>query len=112
MGDAQCGDVVWRQVVHARPVKQDGPTSGPKERPGLTAYLFAWVAMVPFAVLPNAYMGPLARKIGGVDVAGLVGLLIAGLTYRFFTRSFSLKHEQAAIAESNKELEDLVHGSD
>jgi purine-cytosine permease-like protein len=81
-------------------------------RPGLTAYLFAWVAMVPFAVLPNAYMGPLARTIGGVDVAGLVGLLVAGFTYRFFTRSFSLQHEQAAIAESNKELEDLVKRRD
>ncbi len=48
---------------------------------GLTAYAVGFGASIPFFVVPNVYTGPLAARIGGVDVGWLVGLAAASAAY-------------------------------
>jgi purine-cytosine permease-like protein len=48
---------------------------------GLTAYVAGFVASIPFFVVPDLYTGPLAARIGGVDVGWLVGLAAAASVY-------------------------------
>jgi purine-cytosine permease-like protein len=73
---------------------------------GLLAYACGLAAMVPFAVLPGVYTGPVAAALGGVDAAWIVGLLVSGLGYK--TIAPDVAHEAAAIAASNRELEGLA----
>ncbi|HEV7432685.1 MAG TPA: cytosine permease, partial [Steroidobacteraceae bacterium] len=67
---------------------------------GLIAYSVGFVAMLPFGVLPELYMGPAARALGGVDVGWLVGLLVSAGAYLLLVRDFDPAHEARAIAES------------
>ena len=53
---------------------------------GLTAYLLGVAAEVPFMVL-TFYSGPLARALGGVDVAFAIGLAVAGVSFFILGRS-------------------------
>jgi cytosine/uracil/thiamine/allantoin permease len=71
---------------------------------GLAAYAIGFVAMLPFFVLPEFYMGPAARALGGVDLGWLVGLVVAAAVYLWLSRSFEPTREAAAIAESNAAL--------
>jgi purine-cytosine permease-like protein len=54
---------------------------------GLSAYVIGLGATVPFFVLPEVYVGPAARALGGVDVGWLVGLLVSGTVYTALSRS-------------------------
>lgn len=54
---------------------------------GLSAYVIGFAATVPFFVLPEVYVGPAARALGGVDVGWLVGLLVSGVVYAVLSRS-------------------------
>src|SRR5450631_1244796 len=54
---------------------------------GLAAYFAGFCAALPFFVLPDIYMGPAARALGGVDVGWLVGLLVSGAVYLWLARS-------------------------
>jgi NCS1 family nucleobase:cation symporter-1 len=72
---------------------------------GLLAYILGWIVIVPFAALPGIYVGPIAKKIHGIDIAWLVSLATAGLFYYLASLSFSLEKEQAAIAASELDLE-------
>jgi len=78
---------------------------------GLLAYTLGWVVIVPFAALPGIYVGPLARKMHGIDIAWLVSIVTAGLFYYFASRSFSPESELAAIAASELELEGSLRTS-
>lgn len=53
---------------------------------GLLAYTVGWVAILPFAVLPGLWTGPLASKLGGVDVGWLMGLIVSGASYYAFAK--------------------------
>jgi NCS1 family nucleobase:cation symporter-1 len=53
---------------------------------GLLAYALGWLAIMPFAVLPNLWTGYLAARLGGVDIGWLVGLLVAGGSYYLFSQ--------------------------
>jgi purine-cytosine permease-like protein len=53
---------------------------------GLTAYLLGVAAEVPFMVL-TFYSGPLARALGGVDIAFAIGLAVAGVSFFVLGRS-------------------------
>jgi purine-cytosine permease-like protein len=70
---------------------------------GLTAYAVGFVAMIPFAVLPGVYTGPVAAKLAGVDVAWIVGLLVSGVLYRLIAPDVT--HEAASVRESELSLE-------
>jgi purine-cytosine permease-like protein len=48
---------------------------------GLTAYAVGFLVSVPFFVVPNVYTGPLAARLGGVDIGWLVSALAASATY-------------------------------
>jgi purine-cytosine permease-like protein len=54
---------------------------------GLSAYVIGFAATVPFFVLPEVYVGPAARALGGVDIGWLVGLLVSGVVYTALSRS-------------------------
>ena len=71
---------------------------------GLAAYGIGFAAMLPFFVLPELYMGPAARALGGVDIGWLVGLVVSAAAYLWLARSFDPAAESAAISESNAVL--------
>jgi purine-cytosine permease-like protein len=48
---------------------------------GLFAYGAGLLASVPFFVVPKVYTGPVAERLGGVDVGWLVSLLVAASLY-------------------------------
>jgi len=74
---------------------------------GLAAYLVGFAATLPFFVLPDVYMGPLARALGGVDVGWLVGLVVSGGVYYALSRNLDAGRERAAIDDSEKTLRSL-----
>ena len=55
---------------------------------GLTAYGAGFAAMIPFFNVPGLYVGPVARMLGGADIAMLVGLPAATAVYLWTCRSF------------------------
>lgn len=59
---------------------------------GLTAYLAGFVVMIPF-FSTTIYTGPVARALGGADIAMLVGLPVAAGIYLLACRSIDLEHE-------------------
>ncbi len=72
---------------------------------GLLAYILGWVVIVPFGALPGMYVGPIAKKLHGIDIAWLISLLTAGLVYYLASLSFSAESETSAIAASELALE-------
>lgn len=73
---------------------------------GIVAYLVGFAAMVPFFYIFDAeanreiFVGPFARMLGGVDIAWLVGLVVAGAAYWLLSRSLDLARERRIIAET------------
>jgi nucleobase:cation symporter-1, NCS1 family len=59
---------------------------------GLTAYLVGFLVMIPF-FSTTLYVGPVARALGGADIAMLVGLPVAAGSYLLACRSIDLEHE-------------------
>ena len=59
---------------------------------GLTAYIVGFLVMVPF-FSTTLYTGPVARALGGADIAMLVGLPVATAVYLLTCRSIDLEHE-------------------
>jgi purine-cytosine permease-like protein len=55
---------------------------------GLSAYGVGFVAMIPFFSVPGLYVGPIAKAIGGADIAMLIGLPVATVVYLWGCRSF------------------------
>ena len=78
---------------------------------GLTAYVLGFAATLPFFVLPDVYLGPAARALGGVDVGWLVGLIVSGSIYMLLSRGLKVSKEAAVIEESERELQ-RMHASD
>jgi NCS1 family nucleobase:cation symporter-1 len=67
---------------------------------GLTAYIIGLAAEVPFMVL-TFYTGPLARRIDGIDVSFVIGIIVASLVYILLARSLKLNAETTAITRSD-----------
>jgi purine-cytosine permease-like protein len=73
---------------------------------GILSYLIGFAAMVPFFYVFDAeanrevFVGPFARMLGGVDLAWLVGLVVAGGVYGLLSRSLDLDHERRVIART------------
>jgi NCS1 nucleoside transporter family len=61
---------------------------------GLLAYGAGFAAMIPFFNVPGLYVGPVARALGGVDIAMLVGLPVATLVYLWGCRSLDLNADR------------------
>jgi nucleobase:cation symporter-1, NCS1 family len=75
---------------------------------GLASYAIGLVAEIPFMVLPQlgswSFTGPVAKAMGGVDVAWLVGLAVTAVAYFLLSRSINLEVEGSAVAASNQTL--------
>jgi nucleobase:cation symporter-1, NCS1 family len=73
---------------------------------GLVSYAIGFAAMIPFFCIfdgqDEVYVGPLARSIGSVDLAWLVGLLVSGIAYFLLARSLDMRQEEAVIAHIEK----------
>lgn len=71
---------------------------------GLLAYGVGFAAMVPFFSL-DAYTGPAARALGGIDISMLIGLPVAAGLYLLACRSIDLEADRrmAALADSGLE---------
>ncbi|WP_210713434.1 cytosine permease [Pseudomonas sp. MWU349] len=70
---------------------------------GIVAYAIGFASMIPFFYIYDGveqrevYVGPLARALGSIDVAWLVGLVVSGVAYYGLSRSLDLAHEEAVI---------------
>ena len=71
---------------------------------GLTADGVGFAAMIPF-FSTDLYRGPVARALGGADIAMLVGLPVAALTYLLACRSLDLGAEAVRIAAADRGLD-------
>jgi nucleobase:cation symporter-1, NCS1 family len=71
---------------------------------GLMAYGVGFAAMIPF-FSTDLYRGPVARALGGADIAMLVGLPVAALTYLLACRSLDLRREGWLIASADQGLD-------
>lgn len=74
---------------------------------GLVAYGIGFTAMIPF-FSTGLYTGPIARALGGADIAMVVGLPVAACVYVFTHRSFDVHGERllAIAADYGLEPED------
>lgn len=70
---------------------------------GLIAYALGFASTIPFFVWPGFYTGRIAQAIGGIDVAGAVGLVVSSLVYLMRGRWFDRGSEHVAIARSESE---------
>jgi nucleobase:cation symporter-1, NCS1 family len=69
---------------------------------GLLAYGVGFVAMIPFFNVPGLYVGPIAKILGGADIAMLAGLPVATIVYLWACRSFDVEadRQRARIADA------------
>ena len=67
---------------------------------------FGFVVMIPFFTIFNGpdevFVGPLARMIGSVDMAWLVGLIVSSVAYYVLCLSLDLKKEEELIRQIEK----------
>ena len=71
---------------------------------GLLAYGCGFAAMIPF-FSTGLYRGPVARALGGADLAMLVGLPVSSLVYLWACRSLDIKAEWAAAEIADRGLD-------
>ena len=65
---------------------------------GLIAYAAGLVASIPFFVVPDLYTGPLAARIGNVDIGWLVALATASGVYLLSSIRFTVRHNAKIAA--------------
>jgi NCS1 family nucleobase:cation symporter-1 len=70
---------------------------------GLVAYGVGFVAMIPF-FSTGLYVGPVARALGGADLAMLVGLPVSALIYLLSCRSLDMEREWTLAAAADRGL--------
>jgi len=71
---------------------------------GLTAYGVGFVVMIP-CFSTGLYTGPVARALGGADIAMLVGLPVAAAVYLLTCRSVDLENDRRRAAAADVGLE-------
>ena len=71
---------------------------------GLVAYFIGFAAMVPF-FSTGLFTGPVAKLMGGADLAMLVGLPVSAIVYLLACRSVDLEAELKIIAVKDEGLD-------
>jgi nucleobase:cation symporter-1, NCS1 family len=71
---------------------------------GLTAYVVGFIVMIPF-FSTDQWRGPVARALGGADIAMLVGLPVAAGVYLLLCRSIDLAHDRRRAAAADVGLD-------
>lgn len=81
---------------------------------GLLAYAVGFMAMIPFFCVfdggEEVYVGALARALGSVDLAWLVGLIASSAAYYLFSRSLDLNHEERVIQHIEQQMPEFTTG--
>ena len=79
---------------------------------GLVAYAAGFIAMIPFFVT-DEWKGPIARLLGGADIAMLIGLPVAAGVYLWAYRGFDLAAEErrAQVADARLDAPAAAPGS-
>jgi nucleobase:cation symporter-1, NCS1 family len=77
---------------------------------GLTAYLIAFVTMIPF-MNTTIYEGPVAKSLSGGDISPFIGFPVAAILYYLFSRNIDVAYEARVAAEQQNllEAEALAH---
>jgi nucleobase:cation symporter-1, NCS1 family len=70
---------------------------------GLTAYGIGFAVMIPF-FSTGIYTGPIARTLDGADLAMLVGLPVAAITYYLACRSMDVDQDRLRAAAADAGL--------
>jgi len=71
---------------------------------GLLAYGVGFVVMIP-CFSTGLYTGPVARALGGADIAMLVGLPVSALVYLLTCRSMNFEHDRLRAIAADVGLE-------
>ena len=71
---------------------------------GLSAYALGFAVMIPF-FSTGMYTGPVARALGGADLAMLVGLPVAGVAYYLACRNLDIARDRSLAAAADVGLE-------
>jgi nucleobase:cation symporter-1, NCS1 family len=71
---------------------------------GLVAYAAGFISMIPF-FSTGFYVGPVARALGGADLAMIVGLPVSAITYLVACRSMDLAAERLRAEEADRGLD-------
>jgi purine-cytosine permease-like protein len=71
---------------------------------GLLAYGVGFAAMIPF-FSTDIYMGPVARRLGGADLAMLVGLPVSALVYIAACRSLDVEEDRRRAEQADAGLD-------
>lgn len=71
---------------------------------GITTYLAGFTVMIPF-FSSGMYRGPIARALGGADLAMLVGLPVSALLYWALCRNLDLARERRLVALADQGLD-------
>ena len=71
---------------------------------GLVAYLVGFVVMIPF-FSTGVYRGPVARALGGADIAMMIGLPVAAGIYLLACRSIDLESDRRRAAAADVGLD-------
>jgi purine-cytosine permease-like protein len=71
---------------------------------GIVAYFGGFIAMIPF-FSTGIYRGPVARALGGADIAMLVGLPVSTLIYVVAYRKFDLAREIRLVTIADRGLD-------
>lgn len=71
---------------------------------GLLAYSVGFLVMIPF-FSTAIYTGPVARALGGADVAMLAGLPVSALVYLLAYRCVDIQAELRRAAEADRDLD-------
>lgn len=81
---------------------------------GLLAYAVGFMAMIPFFCVfdggEEVYVGALARALGSVDIAWLIGLIASSAAYYLFSRSLDLHHEERVIQHIEQQMPEFTTG--
>lgn len=68
---------------------------------GLAAYGLGLLASLPFFAAPKLYVGPIASRLGGIDIGWLVSLAGSSLAYLLLSRGFNRSRETSVVAASD-----------
>jgi purine-cytosine permease-like protein len=71
---------------------------------GLVAYLVGFAVMIPF-FSTGLYVGPVARALGGADIAMLIGLPVSAAVYLVACRALDLDAERERAARADAGLD-------
>jgi purine-cytosine permease-like protein len=95
---------VRRGCYSIREIFRDDGMYGQWNWRGLAAYAAGFAAMIPF-FSTGFYVGPIARLLGGADLAMIIGLPVSAITYLLACRSMDLVAERSRAIEADRGLD-------